>query len=56
MKKRPYILVEWSCANKRDKSVGTLSTGRMVAHIASAKITHGARGEHLTIQLLWANA
>ena len=35
----PYILVEWSCANKRHKSVGTLYSGRMVVHIASAKIT-----------------
>ena len=35
----PYILVEWSCANKKYKSVGTLNSGRMVVHIASAKIT-----------------
>ena len=35
----PYILVEWSCAKKRNKSVGTLNSGRMVVHIASAKIT-----------------
>ena len=35
----PYILVQWSCANKRNKSVGTLNSGRMVDHIASAKIT-----------------
>ena len=34
----PYILVEWSCANKRNKSVATLNSGRMVVHIASAKI------------------
>ena len=35
----PYILVEWSWANKKNKSVGTLNSGRMVVHIASAKIT-----------------
>ena len=35
----PYILVEWSCAKKRNKSVGTPNSGRMVVHIASAKIT-----------------
>ena len=32
-----YLFVEWSCANKRNKSVGTLNSGRMVVHIASAK-------------------
>ena len=35
----PYILVEWSCANKRNKGVATLNSGRMVVHIASVKIT-----------------
>ena len=34
----PYIFVEWWCANKINKSVGTLNSGRMVMHIASAKI------------------
>ena len=34
-----YILVELACANKRNKSVGTLNSGRMVVRIASAKIT-----------------
>ena len=34
----PYIFVEWSCANKRNKSVGTLNSGRILVHIASAKI------------------
>ena len=34
----PYILVEWSCANKRNKSVGKLHFGRVVVHIALAKI------------------
>ena len=28
--REPYILVEWSCAIKRNKSVGTLNFGRMV--------------------------
>ena len=42
----PYIFAEWPCANKRKKSVGTLNSGRRVAHITSAKI--------LTIQFLWA--
>ena len=34
----PYIFVEWTCANKRNKLMGTLNSGRMVVHIASAKI------------------
>ena len=34
----PYIFVEWSCAYKRNKSVGTLNSGRMVVHIDSAKM------------------
>ena len=38
----PYISVEWSCANKRSESVGTLNSGRMVEHIALAKITECA--------------
>ena len=36
--RRPNILVEWSCSIKRNKSVGTLNSGRMAVHIASAKI------------------
>ena len=34
----PYIFDEWPCANKRNKSVGTLNSGRRVVHITSAKI------------------
>ena len=30
----PYILVEWSCAKKRKRSVGALNSGWMVMHIA----------------------
>ena len=29
-KRGPHIFVEWSCANKRNKSVRALSFGRMV--------------------------
>ena len=28
----PYILVEWSLANKRNKSMRTLTFGQMVMH------------------------
>ena len=34
----PYIFVEWSFANKINKSVGTLYSSRIVVYIASAKI------------------
>ena len=34
----PYIFVKSSCANKRNKSVGTLNSGRITVHIDSAKI------------------
>ena len=34
----PYIFVEWLCANKINKSVGTLYSSRIVVYIASAKI------------------
>ena len=34
----PYFFLEWSHANKINKSVGTLNFGRMVVPIASAKI------------------
>ena len=37
-----YFFVQWLCANKRNKSVGTLSSGQMVVHIASAKIPERA--------------
>ena len=37
--RRPYILVKWSCAHRRNKLMVTLNSGRMVVHIASAKIT-----------------
>ena len=30
--REPYIFAEWSCVNKWNKSVGTLSLGRMVVH------------------------
>ena len=36
--REPYILVQCSCAVKINNSVGTLNFGRMVVHIASAKI------------------
>ena len=36
--REPYISVEWSCAIKRNNSVGTLNFGQMVVHIASSKI------------------
>ena len=36
--RRPYIFVEWSCAYKRNKSVETLISGRMVVHIDSTKM------------------
>ena len=51
----PYILVEWSCANKRHKSVGTLYSGRMVVHIASAKITE-CEASISPYSFLWATA
>ena len=35
----PYNLVEWSCTNKINQSVEALNSGRMVVHIALAKIT-----------------
>ena len=34
----PHIFVEWSCTNKRHKSVGTLNFVRMLMYIGSAKI------------------
>ena len=34
----PYILIKWFYAHKRNKSMRTLTFGRMVVHIASAKI------------------
>ena len=34
----PYIIAEWLYANKINRSVGTLNSGRMVVQIASAKI------------------
>ena len=37
-KREPYVLVQCSCAIKGNNSVGTLNFGRMVVHIASAKI------------------
>ena len=38
----PYVFVEWSCAYKRNKSVGTLNSGRMVVHIDLAQmLEHG---------------
>ena len=40
--KGSYFFVEWLCANKRNKSVGTLSSVQMVVHIASAKIPERA--------------
>ena len=60
----PYIFVEWSCAHKRNKSVGmTLNSGRMVVHIASAKIPepegstspYSFMGNCLTIQFVIFN-
>ena len=31
-KRRPYILVEWSCANKRNKSMRAIIFGQIVVH------------------------
>ena len=42
----PYIFVEWWCANKRNKSVGTINSGRMVVHIAAAKVPGMRRASH----------
>ena len=40
--RRPYTFAEWSCAHKRNKSVGTLNSGRMVMHIDLVKmLEHG---------------
>ena len=42
----PYIFVEWSCAYKINKSVGTLNSGRMVVHIDSAKLSQHEGASH----------
>ena len=34
----PYTFVEWLCAYKGNKSVGTLNSGRMVVYIDLAKV------------------
>ena len=45
--REPYIFVEWSCAYKVNKSVGTLNSGRMVVHIDSAEMPqHGGASHH----------
>ena len=31
-KRGPYVLVDWSCANERNKLIRTLTFGRVVAH------------------------
>ena len=44
--RRSYILAEWTCANERNKSMRTLIFGRMVVHIASAKIPSARGASH----------
>ena len=39
---RPYVLVEWSCAHKRNKSMRTLIFGRMVVHKRKIKWKRGS--------------
>ena len=37
--KGPHILIEWSRADKRNKSVRTINSGEMVVHIVLAKMS-----------------
>ena len=51
----PYIFVEWSCGNKRNKSLWKLNSGQMVVHIASAKIPDCEERTYPPFKhLLWA--
>ena len=36
--RKPYILVEWSCAHKRNKSMSILIFSRMVVHKRKIKL------------------
>ena len=47
----PYTFVEWSCANKRNKSVRTLISGRMVV----TKERLNERGPYIFVEWSCAN-
>ena len=51
--KGPYIFVKWSCANKRNKSLGKLNSGRIFVHIASAKIVECETSISTSISLIY---